>query len=425
MTGLILLLFAISVALGVPMAFGFGSATAIALLVKTSFPLDLIPQRMAIAVDSFVLLAIPLFILGGTLMDVGGLTGRLVHLAKALVGHVRGGLGMVVMVAEIFFSGISGSSTADTSAMGTLFIPSMLKAGYTRGVAAAVVNAATAMGVLVPPCTIMIFVAMITNQSVAALFFAGFLPAFILAGFLVPLVYWQAKKFNIQADQRATLHEFLRALRLSFVALMMPVIVFGGILGGVATVTEAAVLSVVYALVVAIVYRIITFKKLVEILTNSAVTTSLAVFMVGAANVFSWILTIEQIPDLVGRWVTSVAGSPLLFIVLSMGVFVTVGLILEGIPCLIVLLPILYPIALKMGVNPLHYGIVVTIAVGLSVNLPPVGINFLLISAIAEMKPVDAIRPFLPYLVVLITGMLFVAAFPWFTLILPRLLGMV
>jgi tripartite ATP-independent transporter DctM subunit len=425
MTGLILLLFAISVALGVPMAFGFGSATAIALLVKTNLPLDLIPQRMAIAVDSFVLLAIPLFILGGTLMDVGGLTGRLVGLAKALVGHVRGGLGMVVMVAEIFFSGISGSSTADTSAMGTLFIPSMLKAGYTRGVAAAIVNAATAMGVLVPPCTIMIFVAMITNQSVAALFFAGFLPAFIIAGFLVPLVYWQAKKFNIQADQRATLREFLRALRHSFVALLMPVIVFGGILGGVATVTEAAVLSVVYALVVAIVYRFLTFKKLVQILTESAVTTSLAVFMVGAANVFAWILTIEQIPDLVGRWVTSVAGSPLLFLVLSMGIFVTVGLILEGIPCLIVLLPIFFPIALKLGVNPLHYGIVVTVAVGLSVNLPPVGINFLLISAIAKMKPVEAVRPFLPYLVVLITGMIFVAAFPWFTLIVPRLLGMV
>jgi tripartite ATP-independent transporter DctM subunit len=424
MTGLILVLFAISVALGVPMAFGFGSATAIALFVKTNFPLDLIPQRMAIAVDSFVLLAIPLFILGGTLMDVGGLTGRLVHLAKALVGHVRGGLGMVVMVAEIFFSGISGSSTADTSAMGTLFIPSMLKAGYTRGLAAAIVNAATAMGVLVPPCTIMIFVAMITNQSVAALFFAGFLPAFIIAGFLVPLVYWQAKKFNIQADQRATLQEFLRALRHSFVALMMPIIVFGGILGGVATVTEAAVLSVVYALIVAIAYRIITFKKLVHILTESAVTTSLAVFMVGAANVFSWILTIERIPDLVGQWVTSVAATPLFFLALSMGVFVTVGLILEGIPCLIVLLPILYPIALKLGVNPLHYGIVVTVAVGLSVNLPPVGINFLLISAIAEVKPVDAIRPFLPYLVVLITSMLFVAAFPWFTLIVPRLLGM-
>lgn len=424
MTGLILVLFAISVALGVPMAFGFGSATAIALFVKTNFPLDLIPQRMAIAVDSFVLLAIPLFILGGTLMDVGGLTGRLVHLAKALVGHVRGGLGMVVMVAEIFFSGISGSSTADTSAMGTLFIPSMLKAGYTRGLAAAIVNAATAMGVLVPPCTIMIFVAMITNQSVAALFFAGFLPAFIIAGFLVPLVYWQAKKFNIQADQRATLQEFLRALRHSFVALMMPIIVFGGILGGVATVTEAAVLSVVYALIVAIAYRIITFKKLVHILTESAVTTSLAVFMVGAANVFSWILTIERIPDLVGQWVTSVAATPLFFLALSMGVFVTVGLILEGIPCLIVLLPILYPIALNLGVNPLHYGIVVTVAVGLSVNLPPVGINFLLISAIAEVKPVDAIRPFLPYLVVLITSMLFVAAFPWFTLIVPRMLGM-
>lgn len=424
MTGLILLLFAISVALGVPMAFGFGSATAIALLVKTNFPLDLIPQRMAIAIDSFVLLAIPLFILGGSLMDVGGLTGRLVYLAKALVGHVRGGLGMVVMVAEIFFSGISGSSTADTSAMGSLFIPSMVKSGYTRGLAAAIVNASTAMGVLVPPCTIMIFVAMIMNLSVATLFFAGFLPAFVIAGFLVPLIYWQAKRFNIRSDQRATLQEFLRALRQSFVALMMPVIVFGGILGGVATATEAAVLSVVYALVVAIAYRIITFKKLVQILTDSAVTTSLAVFMVGAANVFSWILTVEQIPDLVGRWITSVAGSPLLFIVLSMGIFSAIGLILEGIPCLIVLLPILYPIALKLGVNPIHYGIVVTVAVGLSVNLPPVGINFLLVSAIAKIKPADAMKPFYPYLIVLIVGMLFVAAFPWFTLIVPRLLGM-
>ncbi len=424
MTGLILLIFAITVVLGVPMAFGFGSATAIALLLKTNFPLDLIPQRMALAVDSFVLLAIPLFILGGMLMDVGGLTGRLVLLSKALVGHVRGGLGMVVMLAEIFFSGISGSSTADTSAMGSLFIPSMVKAGYTRGVAAAIVNAATAMGVLVPPCTIMIFVAMITSQSVAALFFAGFLPAFMIAGFLVPLVFWQAKKFNIQADQRATLTEFLRALRQSSVALMMPVLVFGGILGGVATVTEAAVLSVVYAFVVALVYRVLTFKRLVQILTDAAVTTSIALFMVGAANVFSWILTTERVPDLVGQWIGSVARTPLLFTALSLAAFLLVGLILEGIPSLIVLLPILYPIALKLGVSPLHYGIVVTAAVGLSVNLPPVGINFLLVSAIAELKPVQAIRPFLPYLIILLAGILFVVAFPWFTLVVPRVLGM-
>lgn len=425
MTGLILILFAITVALGVPMAFGFGSATAIALLAKTNLPLDLIPQRMALAVDSFVLLAIPLFILGGTLMDIGGLTARLVNLSKALVGHVQGGLGMVVMLAEIFFSGISGSSTADTSAMATLFIPSMLKSGYTRGVAAAIVNAATAMGVLVPPCTIMIFVAMIMNLSVAALFFAGFLPAFVIAGFLVPLVYWQARKFNIRADQRATLQEFLRALRRSMVALMMPIIVFGGILGGVATVTEAAVLSVVYAFIVALIYRIISFRKLIQVLTDSAVTTSIAVFMVGAANVFSWILTIERIPEFVGQWITSMTASPFFVTILSLAIFSLVGLILEGIPCLIVLLPILYPIATKLGVNPLHYGIVVTAAVGLSVNLPPVGINFLLVSAIAEIKPVDAIRPFLPYLIVLVVGMLFVAAFPWFTLIVPRLLGMV
>jgi C4-dicarboxylate transporter DctM subunit len=158
---------------------------------------------MALAVDSFVLLAVPLFILGGSLMDVGGLTGRLVGLATALVGHVRGGLGMVVMVAEIFFSGISGSSTADTSAMASLFIPSMLKAGYNRGVAVAIINAATAMGVLVPPCTIMIFVAMIMGQSVAALFFAGFLPAFVIVAFLIPLVYWQARQTDIQTDKRA------------------------------------------------------------------------------------------------------------------------------------------------------------------------------------------------------------------------------
>jgi C4-dicarboxylate transporter DctM subunit len=423
MTSLILVIFAVTVILGVPMAFGFGSATAIALLAKSNLPLDLIPQRMALAVDSFVLLAVPLFILGGSLMDIGGLTGRLVHLARALVGHVRGGLGIVVMVAEIFFSGISGSSTADTSAMGSLFIPSMLKAGYSPGVSVAIVNAATAMGVLVPPCTIMIFVAMIMSQSVAALFFAGFLPAFVIAAFLVPLVYWQAKRLGIQPDKRATLAEFVRALRQSVVALMMPIIIFGGILGGVATVTEAAVLSVVYALIVAIVYRIINFRKLVQVLIDSAVTTSIAVFMVGAANVFSWILTSERIPDLVSRWITSVATSPLFFTSLSVGVFLIVGLILEGIPALIVLLPILYPIGTKLGVDPLHYGIVVTAAVGLSVNLPPVGLNFLLITAIAKMRPADAIRPFMPYMIVLIVSLLFVAAFPWFTLVVPRMLG--
>jgi TRAP-type C4-dicarboxylate transport system permease large subunit len=154
------------------------------------------------------------------------------------------------------------------------------------------------------------------------------------------------------------------------------------------------------------------------------VTTSIAVFMVGAANVFSWILTSERIPDLIGQWVVGMTASPLVFLALNVGVFLIVGLILEGIPALIVLLPILYPIAAKLGVNPLHYGIVVTAAVGLSVNLPPVGLNFLLITAIAQMKPADAVRPFLPYMLVLIVSLLFVAAFPWFTLVVPRLLGM-
>ena len=405
-----------------PVAFAIGVSAAIGLLIADAAPLLIVPQRIFAGADSFVLLAIPLFILAGALMETGGISARLVELARVLVGHVRGGLGMAVVVAEMFFSGISGSTVADVSAIGALMVPSLIRIGFKPDRAVAIVSASSAMGILIPPCLIMVIIAQIAGISVGALFLAGFVPAAVLALALMILIYVQARREGISGEPRATWAQRGRALVRALVPLLMPVIVFGAILGGIADPTEAAVLSVAYAFIVGVfVYKEIRWSQLPKIFIDSAITSGVVIFMVGAASSFSWILAFEQVPAQLASLMLNVSSSPMVFFVLSITIFTLLAAVLEGLPAIIICLPIFLPIAVKFQIDPLHYSIVVVAATGLGLFLPPVGIGLYIASSFANLNADQTFRAMLPYTAVLALGILILMIFPWLTLIIPHL----
>ncbi len=407
--------------LATPVSFSMGLAAVAAILVSGKVPLNAVVTQMVSGMDSFPLMAIPFFILAGELMERGGISERLVNLAKALVGHIQGGLGMVVILGEYLFSGISGSTTADISAIGSLLIPPMERAGYSKGQAVAIVSSATAMGILVPPCIFMIVLASMTNQSIGAMFVAGFLPAVVMAAGLIAFIYWQAGKLKIPREPRATSRQLLHALGDGVIAMIMPGIIFGSIFGGITTVTEAAVVAVIYAAFVGIVvYRQITLAKLPSIILSSTINTAMVMFLVGTATVFSWVLTTQRVPQAVAALVTSLTASPWVFLLLSNFIFIAFGAILEGLPAMIVFVPVMFPIAAQFGIDPLHYGILIIASIGIGVFMPPIGVGLFVACAIAKMNIVDSARYMAPYLLILVLGLLVVTYVPWFTLVLPQ-----
>jgi tripartite ATP-independent transporter DctM subunit len=414
--------FAVMLLLTAPVAFSIGVSATIGLLIVDAAPLSIIPQRFVAGADSFVLLAIPLFILAGALMETGGISLRLVELARRLVGHVRGGLGMAVVVAEMFFSGISGSTVADVSAIGALMVPSLIRIGFKPDRAVAIISASSAMGILIPPCLIMVVIAQIAGISVGALFLAGFLPAMVLALALMTLIYVQARREGIGGTARATWSETGAAFRRAIVPLMMPVIVFGAILGGIADPTEAAVLAVAYAFIVGVfVYKEIRWSQLPKIFIDSAVISGIVIFMVGAASSFSWILAYEHVPERLAQLMLAVSSSPMVFYILSITIFTLLAAVLEGLPAIIICLPIFLPIAIKFGIDPLHYSIVVVAATGLGLFLPPVGIGLYIACSFANLNADQTFHAMLPYTAVLAAGIVVLMMFPWLTLIVPRL----
>jgi tripartite ATP-independent transporter DctM subunit len=414
--------FVIMLLLSAPVAFAIGVAASLGLLIANAAPLLIIPQRILAGADSFVLLAIPLFILAGALMETGGISARLVTLARTLIGHVRGGLGMTVVVAEMFFSGISGSTVADVSAIGSLMVPSLVRMGFKPDRAVAIISAASAMGILIPPCLIMVVIAQIAGLSVGALFVAGFVPAAVLALALMLLIYFQARRDGIGGEVRATWPQRGRALGRALVPLMMPIIVFGAILSGVADPTEAAVLAVAYAFIVGVfVYKEIRWGQLPKIFINSAITSGIVIFMVGAASSFSWILAYEQVPRLLADLMLMISPSPIVFFILSIAILILLAAVLEGLPAIIICLPIFLPIATKFQIDPLHYSIVVVAATGLGLFLPPIGIGLYIASSFANLNVDQTFRAMLPYTVVLFLGIVILIAFPWLTLVIPQL----
>jgi tripartite ATP-independent transporter DctM subunit len=414
--------FLTTAALGVPLAFTLVLTSFTYLIGIGGVGLIILPIKILGGVDSFVLLAIPLFILGGTLMESAGISQRIVDLATAIVGRIRGGLAMVVIVAEVIFSGISGSTAADVSAISSLLVPSMKKAGYSGPESVSVVAAASAMGILVPPCLTMVVLGSLVNLSIVTLFLAGFVPAFLLAAVLIGLIAIRARRQNWPVTDAGSQPPLWPALRRAIVPLGLPVLLFGCIFSGATTVTEAALLAVVYAIVVEISLGEVRPQEAAVRFAQSGVVTATTLWVLAAASAFAWILVREWVPQALGEWIAAVGAGPIGFMALTIVVFVLIGALLEGLPALLIFGPILYPISRTVGIDPVHYGIVIVAAMGIAFFLPPVGVGLTIAAGIGRVDIDDVSRAYLPYLAALLIGLVLIAAFPFLTLVLPRLI---
>ena len=413
--------FLVTAALGMPLAFTLTLTSLTYLLGIGGVSLIILPIKILGGVDSFVLLSIPLFIVAGALMESGGISERIVDLAMAIVGRVRGGLAMVAVVAEVLFSGISGSTAADVSAISSLLVPSMKRAGYSGAESVSVVAAASAMGILVPPCLTMVVLGSLVNLSIVTLFLAGFLPAFVLAAALLVLIGLRARRQEWPLSPRASKRDLWRAMRRAAVPSGLPVLLFGGIFTGLTTVTEAALLAVVYALLAGLATGGIRRGEAVVQLAQSGIVTATTLWVLAAASAFAWILVREWVPQMLGEWIAGTGAGPWQFMALTVALFVVVGALLEGLPALLIFGPILFPIARLVGIDPVHYGIVVVAAMGIAFFLPPVGVGLTIAAGIGRVDIDEVSRSYVPYLIALLIGLALIAAFPVITLVLPRI----
>ncbi len=423
MGGLLVGAFGALVVAAVPIGFALATAAVLA-IVAAGLPLVIVPQQIVAGMDSFPMLAVPLFILAGFLMDAGGISRRLVTLARSVVGHLPGGLGQVVVVAELFFSGVSGSTSADAAAIGGIMTPQLTASGYGRARATAIVSAACGMGILVPPAIVMVVYGVIGNVSIGALFVAAIVPALLLAAGLMTQIGWQARREGWPAGERASFAEVRRAAASAALPLFMIVVVLGGIRFGLFTPTEAAAVAVAYALLLAgPVYRSLSATELWRRLVQTAVVSGMVLFVVGAARLLGWVLAVMETPQALASSVAGMGGGQIGFLLLTVLVFLPLGAILEGVPAVVMLTPILLPIAGQLGIDPVHYGVVIVATQGISVFLPPVGVSLLVACSVGGVEPAEVARPLWPYLALMLALTLLVALLPGMVLFLPGLLG--
>ncbi len=407
--------------INLPIAFALGIATLITLASSDTLPLNSIVTRAFVGVDSFTLLAIPFFIAAGELMNACGITERIVNLSRSIVGHIRGGLAHVTIVSNMFFSGISGSATADASALGSMMIPAMRKNGFDADYAVAVNAAASAMGPIIPPSIMMVIYGSIANVSIAQLFLGGFVPGIMVGIGLMVMAYVIAKHRSYPTPKRAELPPFLPALRHASLALAMPVIILGGIFSGIFTATEAGVVAVVYALLVGtFVYKTLTLQKIFDLLVQAAITTAAAMFLIAMATSFAWLLAWGGFGSWMISFLSGITSHPTGAVVLILGFILVLGLFIEGIPVLVIFTPVLLPVVLGLHVDPVFFGVALVMAVVIGSVTPPVGILTYICCSIAGITISQALRALIPFSAVLIAVLALVTLFPQLILFVPE-----
>ncbi len=419
------ILFAGLVALSMPIVFALGLSSFLGLLLG-NFSLQKLPSALVAGSQSWVLLAIPTFVFAGNLMERCGMSYALVNLARALVGWLRGGLGMSVVLAEYFFSGISGSTIADVSAIGAMLTPPMLRAGYQREHAASLVASATAMGILVPPAIFMIVLGQITDTSVVGIFLAGFIPAAVTALCLFVVIFTEAHRLGWPKDGRPTWVVFSKALRESLVPLVVPVVIVAGFYFGVFTATEAGALVAFYAVVAALLYyRNVSLREMLRLVYESALLTAAVIFLLAVASVYQFLLGMLGVPMMLGQALTPFEATPWLFLLAIALLVMLFGMVMEGLPAAVVLIPVVFPTAKRIGIHPIHFDIVLTAAVGIGLFLPPMGVGLLMALRFANVSVGRHLKTYWPYLLALFVGLMLLILFPEITLFLPRRAGLI
>ena len=423
--GAVAVTFLVLTIVSLPIVFSLGIA-GFAGLVAGNFSLQKLPSSLVAGSQSWVLLAIPTFIFAGNLMERCGMSYALVDLARALIGWVRGGLGMSVVLAEYFFSGISGSTIADVSAIGAMLTPPMLRAGYKPEHAASLVASATAMGILVPPAIFMIVLGQVTDTSVVGIFLGGFLPAAVTAVCLMSVILGQAHRLSWPKDRRPTRAEFGAATKASLVPMVVPIVIVLGFYFGVFTATEAGALVAAYAVAAALLYyRNVSLREMLVLIHESALLTAAVVFLLAVASVYQFLMGMLGVPAMLGSLLQPLHATPWLFLLAVSVIVILFGMVLEGLPAAVVLVPVVFPIAKQIGIHPIHFNIVLTAAVGIGLFPPPIGVGLLMALRFADVSVGRHFKVYWPYLASLMVGLFILILFPEITLFLPRRAGLV
>ena len=421
---LVVLTLVAALLLGVPVAIALALAAMVGLLYSSPEFLIVLPQKFLAGLDSFPLLAVPLFVLAGALISHGGMARRIVDLAMQFVGRLPGGLGLVVILSTMLFSGISGSPSANTAAIGSVALPAMRQRQYPAPFATAVFASAGGVSTLVPPAIDLIIIGVVSGMSIGALFAAGITPAIVLGLALMALTYVKALDLNLPLEPKASWPERLRVIRNGILPLFMIVIILGGIYGGVFTPTEASAVAVVYgALVSFFVYRELKLEDVPKVLLQTASLSGVVLFVLGTASMFSFVLTFERLPHLLAEGISTHAPNWIVFILFVHLIFLFLGMVMDALPPIIILMPILLPAAIALGMDPVHFGILVAANVGIGMISPPVGICLYVACGIGK-TPIEKVTPkLLPFLALLLAMLLILTFVPQVTLWLPEALG--
>jgi C4-dicarboxylate transporter, DctM subunit len=408
-------------AIGMPIAISLGLSSLITIVFFSNDSLASMSIKLFETSEHYTLMAIPFFVLAGNLLSTGGVARRMVRFAIAAVGHVRGGLAIASILACMLFAAVSGSSPATVVAIGSIVIAGMVKNGYSKEFAAGVICNAGTLGILIPPSIVMVVYAAVTDVSVGRLFMAGVVPGILLGVMLMGAVWWRAGKLQLTPPPKASSREVMSAFKDSSWGLALLVIIMGGIYGGVFTPTEAAAVSAVYAMFIALfIYRDIGFKALPEVFLESAKTTVMLMFIVANALLFAHVLTTERIPQTIAEHILAAGMSPWVFLLVVNILLLVAGNFMEPTGIILILAPILFPIATKLGIDPIHLGVIMVVNMEIGMVTPPVGLNLFVTSGVTGMNLVQVTRAALPWLAVLLVFLMMVTYMPFISMALPN-----
>lgn len=408
--------------LGVPVVFSLGISSLVVLFLKADVPLVLIPQKLVTGSESFILLAIPFFLFAGLLMETAGVGRRIFAFARSLVGHIKGGLGHVNVLASMVFAGMSGTATADAAGLGAIEIPAMNEAGFDVGFSCAVTAASSIIGPIIPPSVPMVVYGVIAEVSIAKLFIGGLIPGVILGMSMMFLVYLVAKKRNYPVDRKSTFKEKVHSFNQSWMALLTPIIIMGGILTGVFSPTEAGVVAVIYTLLVAlVVYKEFKINELPQIMSKVGKETAIILIITAAATIFGWLLSVLHVSQTVASLLGGLVNYPVLLLLGINIIYLVVGCFLNTIPAIAITVPVFLPIIKMAGIDPIHFGIIVVLNLCVGMLTPPVGSVLFVTSRVGGTSVLTLVKELLPFYVVFFLVILLITFFPILTLWLPNL----
>ncbi len=409
--------------LNVPIAFAIGMSSLAAILAAPGVPMMVAPQRMFYGLDTFTLIAVPLFILAGRLMALGGVTRDLLDLSRVAVGFLRGGLAYVNIVASMIFAGITGTAASDTSSIGSILIPAMLKKGYEKDFTVAVTATSSTIGIMIPPSVPMVLYGVAASQSIGKLFIGGVVPGLMVGGALMLVTAVLAKKRNYPREESYSFGEAVRICLRSIPALMTIVIIIGGIVGGVFTPTEAAGIACVYTFFMGMFYyREIGLRDVPAIMKEVAVTVGMVGMMIAAASALGWVFANQNIPRAVANAILSVTDNKVAVLLLVNALLLFVGTWMDLTPAVIVFTPILLPVVTSVGIDPVHFGVIMVVNLAIGLFTPPVGVCLFIACGIAKISITDTIRAFIPFFVAMLVVLVLITYIPALCMTLPNLL---